>query len=157
MKQKPEQLNGLKQDGTFSIIALEGPFADQPLMATIDVPIARDITQVAERLLARLTGRPVARTIGTGHSAGALVMQFVNSGASTNLDDGTRLFTGGNFVPPIRPYVRSDLRWRHPHRWRLGPPAPAVPYGRPHDDESNQARAASIERTKRIMECVVCS
>jgi len=96
-------LNGLKRDGGFSIIALEGPFASQPLMATIDVPIARDITQVAERLLAKLTGRPVARTIGTGHSAGALVMQFVNGGASTNLDDGTRLFTGGNFVRAYDP------------------------------------------------------
>jgi hypothetical protein len=96
-------LNGLKQDGTFSIIALEGQFAGQPLMATVDVPIARDITRVAERLLTRLTGKPVARTIGTGHSAGALVMQFVSGGASTNLDDGRRVFTGGNFVQAYNP------------------------------------------------------
>ena len=96
-------LNGLKRDGGFSVIALEGPFAGKPLMATIDAPIARDITQVAERLLAKLTGRPVARTIGTGHSAGALVMQFLNGGASTNLDDGRRLFTGGNFIRPYDP------------------------------------------------------
>ncbi|HKQ74510.1 MAG TPA: hypothetical protein VJ810_12535 [Blastocatellia bacterium] len=96
-------LNGLKRDGGFSIIALEGPFAGQPLMATIDAPIARDLARVAERLLAKLTGKPVARTIGTGHSAGALVMQFLNGGASTNLDDGRRLFTGGDFVLPYDP------------------------------------------------------
>ena len=96
-------LNGLKRDGTFSFIALEGPFAGQPLMATVDAPIARDITQVAKRLLQRLTGRRVERTIGTGHSAGALVMQFINAGASTNLDDGRRVFTGGNFIQPYNP------------------------------------------------------
>lgn len=96
-------LNGLKRDGGFSIIALEGQFAGQPLMATVDAPIARDITQVAERLLARLAGRTVERTIGTGHSAGALVMQFINGGASTNLEDGTRVFTGGNFIQAYDP------------------------------------------------------
>jgi hypothetical protein len=96
-------LNGLKRDGTFSFIALEGPFAGQPLMATVDAPIARDITQVAKRLLQRLAGRRVERTIGTGHSAGALVMQFINAGASTNLDDGRRVFTGGNFIQPYNP------------------------------------------------------
>jgi len=96
-------LNGLKHDGGFSIIALEGPFAGQPLMATIDVPVARDLTRVAERLLARLAGKPVQQTIGTGHSAGALVMQFSNGGLSANLDDGRRLFTGGNFIEPYNP------------------------------------------------------
>jgi hypothetical protein len=96
-------LNGLKRDGTFSFIALDGPFAGQPLMATVDAPIARDITQVAKRLLQRLAGRRVERTIGTGHSAGALVMQFINAGASTNLDDGRRVFTGGNFIQPYNP------------------------------------------------------
>ena len=96
-------LNGLKRDGTFSIIALEGPFAGQPLMATVDAPIARDITQVAKRLLQRLAGRRVEHIIGTGHSAGALVMQFINGGASTNLDDGRRVFTGGDFVQSYNP------------------------------------------------------
>jgi hypothetical protein len=96
-------LNGLKRDGGFSVIALEGPFAGQPIMAVIDVPVARDLTQVAKRLLAKLTGRRVERTIGTGHSGGALVMQFINGGASTNLDDGRRIFTGGNFVRPYDP------------------------------------------------------
>ena len=96
-------LNGLKRDGTFSIIALEGPFAGQPVMATIDVPITRDITRIAERLLARLAGRAVERTIGTGHSAGALTLQFINGGASTNLDDGRRIFTGGNFIHAYHP------------------------------------------------------
>jgi hypothetical protein len=94
---------GLNREGNFSITALEGPFAGQPLMANLDVPIARDIVQVAKRLLARLAGRQVERTIGTGHSAGALVMQFTNGGASTNLDDGRRLFTGGDFVRPYEP------------------------------------------------------
>src|SRR6185436_18968187 len=96
-------LNGLKRDGVFSITALEGQFAGQPLMATVDVPIARDIAQVAERLLARLAGRTVQFTIGTGHSAGALVMQFINGGASTNLDDGRKAFTGGNFIQSYNP------------------------------------------------------
>lgn len=96
-------LNGLKRDGNFSIIALEGQFAGQPLMATVDVPIARDIARLAERLLALLAGRTVQRTIGTGHSAGALVMQFLNGGASTNLDDGRRVFAGGNFVQAYDP------------------------------------------------------
>jgi hypothetical protein len=96
-------LNGLKGDGGFSIISLEGPFAGQPVMATVDAPIARDITQVAKRLLQRLAGKRVERTIGTGHSAGALVMQFINGGASTNLDDGRRVFTGGNFIQPYNP------------------------------------------------------
>jgi hypothetical protein len=96
-------LNGLKRDGSFSVIALEGPFAGQPIMAVIDVPVARDLTQVAKRLLAKLTGRAVERTIGTGHSGGALAMQFLNNGASTNLDDFKRIFTGGNFVRAYDP------------------------------------------------------
>ena len=96
-------LNGLKRDGGFSVIALEGPFAGQPIMAVIDVPVARDTTQVAKRLLAKLTGRQVERTIGTGHSGGALAMQFLNNGASTNLDDFRRIFTGGNFARAYDP------------------------------------------------------
>jgi hypothetical protein len=54
-------------------------------------------------LLETLTGKTVKATVGTGHSAGALIMQFLNGGQSMILDDerfGTRLLTGGNYNTP---------------------------------------------------------
>jgi len=97
-------LGGLRRDGGFSVIALEGPFKDQPLNASIDVPITRDLAQLAKRLTERLAGRAVARAIGTGHSGGALIMQFIAGGASNPLDaPPARVLTGGNFVTPYVP------------------------------------------------------
>ena len=96
-------LSGLKGDGTFSIRALDGPYAGQPLAGTVDAVTARDLARAAKRLLEALTGQAVKTTVGTGHSAGALVMQFLNGGQSMILDDegfGTRLLTGGNYDTP---------------------------------------------------------
>lgn len=96
-------LGGLKADGTFSMRALDGPFAGQPLAGTVDAVTARDLARAAKRLLQTLTGTPVTTTVGTGHSAGALIMQFLNGGQSMILDDqrfGTRLLTGGNYHTP---------------------------------------------------------
>ena len=94
-------LGGLRRDGGFSVIALEGPFKDQPLNASLDVPITRDLAQLAKRLAERLAGRAVARTVGTGHSGGALILQFIAGGASNPLDGSpTLVLTGGNFATP---------------------------------------------------------
>jgi Alpha/beta hydrolase domain len=99
-------LGGLKGDGSFSMIALDGPFAGQPLAGTVDAVTARDLARAAKWLLAQLTGRPVRTTIGTGHSAGALIAQFLNGGQSMILDAarfGMRLLTGGNYNEPYAP------------------------------------------------------
>lgn len=97
-------LGGLRRDGSFSAVALEGPFAGQPLNLSIDAPIARDLAQLSKRLVERFAGRAVDRTIGAGHSGGAAVMQFVAGGVTTPIFEGphagTPLFTGGNFVTP---------------------------------------------------------
>ena len=95
-------LGGLRRDGGFAATALEGPFVGQSLNLALDVPIARDLALVAKRLLALLSGTPVSRTIGVGHSGGALIMQWTTGGVSTPVFGGphfnTRVFTGGNFV-----------------------------------------------------------
>jgi hypothetical protein len=96
-------LNGLKGDGGYSIRGLEPPFLGEPLKATIDVPLARDLVQVAGRLLVKFTGKSVQRTVGTGHSAGALVMQYLNGGLTDSPNSGIRTFTGGNYVVPYDP------------------------------------------------------
>jgi hypothetical protein len=93
-------LNGLKGDGSFSILGLEPPFLDEPLKATLDVPLARDLVQVATRLLAKLTGRSTTRVIGTGHSAGALVMQYLDGGLTDSPNSGIVTFSGGDFTVP---------------------------------------------------------
>ena len=96
-------LSGLKGDGTFSMRALDGPFAGEPLAGTVDAVTARDLARAAKRLLETLTGEHVQATVGTGHSAGALIMQFLNGGQSMILDDdrfGTRLLTGGDYNTP---------------------------------------------------------
>lgn len=92
-------LGGLRRDGGFSVIALEGDFKDQPLNASLDVPITRDLTQLAKRLTARLAGRAVSTTIGAGHSGGALIMQFIAAGLSIPLGEPLPpMLTGGNFA-----------------------------------------------------------
>jgi hypothetical protein len=100
-------LGGLRRDGQFSVTALEGPFATQHLNAGVDVPISRDLALVAKRLLAPLSGRSVARTIGVGHSGGALIMQWTAGGVTTPVFDGPHfgapVFTGGNFVNAYDP------------------------------------------------------
>jgi hypothetical protein len=99
-------LSGLKADGTFSMRALDGPFAGQPVAGTVDAVTARDLARAARRLLEALTAKPVTATVGAGHSAGALVMQFLNGGQSMILDDdrfGTRLLTGGDYNTPYDP------------------------------------------------------
>jgi hypothetical protein len=94
-------LGGLRRDGGFSVIALEGPFQNQPLNASLDVPITRDLAQLAKRLTALFTRLPVARTLGTGHSGGALVLQFMAGGQSLDPDEPfAPALTGGNFVIP---------------------------------------------------------
>jgi hypothetical protein len=99
-------LSGLGLAGEFSATALEGPFAGAPLNLSLDVPITRDLARVAQRLLAQLTGRPVRRTLGVGHSGGALILQFVAGGVSTPLEGPhafQRVFTGGNYAEAYRP------------------------------------------------------
>ena len=99
-------LSGLKGDGTFSMIATDGPFAGQPVAGTVDAVTARDLARAARWLLEKLTTRPVTTTVGTGHSAGALIMQFLNGGQSMILDEvafGTRLLTGGVYNTPYDP------------------------------------------------------
>jgi len=92
-------LGGLRRDGGFSVIALEGEFKDQPLNASLDVPITRDLAQLAKRLTARLAGRPVSTTIGVGHSGGALIMQFIAAALSIPLGEPLPpMLTGGNFA-----------------------------------------------------------
>ena len=99
-------LGGLRRDGSFSMRAIDGPFAGEPVAGTVDAVTARDLARAAKQLLTRLTERKVKTTIGTGHSAGALVMQFLNGGQSTILDDerfGTPLLTGGDYNTPYDP------------------------------------------------------
>lgn len=99
-------LGGLRRDGSFSMHALDGPFAGRPVAGTLDAVTARDLVRAAKVLLTQLTGRPIITTVGAGHSAGALVMQFLNGGQSTILDEqrfGMRLLTGGNYNTPYAP------------------------------------------------------
>lgn len=94
-------LGGLRRDGGFSVIALEGASQGQPLNASLDVPITRDLAQLAKRLTGRLAGRAVTKVLGAGHSGGALILQFIAGGASNPLDGSPSLvLTGGNFVTP---------------------------------------------------------
>jgi hypothetical protein len=90
-------LSGLGRNGEFTAIAAEGPFEGMPLNASVDVPITRDMSQVAERLLMKLSQRAVERTIGTGHSGGALITQFMASNRGLALLAGIPLLDGGNF------------------------------------------------------------
>jgi hypothetical protein len=99
-------LGGFRRDGTFSATATGGPFAGRPVSPCLDVPIARDLALVARRLVERLAARPVARTIGVGHSGGALVLQSIVGGASMPFQGPhafRRVFTGGNFVSAYDP------------------------------------------------------
>jgi len=76
----------VKADASPAAIALSGPNQGQPLMVWLDVPIWRDTTQVAQRLLAKLAGKAVNLTVGTGFSAGAFCSLWANSGYSFTLD-----------------------------------------------------------------------
>jgi hypothetical protein len=99
-------VGGLRRDGGYSMHALEGAHAGEPVAGTVDAVTARDLARVAKRLLEQLAGRPVATTIGTGHSAGALIMQFLSGGQSMIIDDerfGQRLLTGGDYNTPYDP------------------------------------------------------
>jgi len=99
-------LGGLTRSGTASIVGIDAPFSGQPLSAAHDAVTTRDLADVAQRLLAKLTFRVPVRTIGTGYSAGALVMQFLNGGVSTILNRdrfGAALMTGGNYRAPYDP------------------------------------------------------
>ena len=99
-------LSGLKKDGSFSMRALDGPFAGEPLAGTVDAVTARDLARAGKHLMEVLTGKPVKTTVGMGHSAGALIAQFLDSGQSMILDEdrfGTRLLTGGDFNTPYEP------------------------------------------------------
>lgn len=100
-------LGGLKRDGSVAAIALGGPFEGEPLNLALDVPITRDITQVAQRLLARESAHTVDHTIGVGHSGGALVLQFISAGVATTVFDGPHfgvpIFAGDNFVTAYDP------------------------------------------------------
>jgi hypothetical protein len=97
-------LLGLGRDGAFSIIATTGPHAGDPLSGALDVPITRDLAQVAKRLLLKLSGQPVRRTIGSGHSGGALIMQFIDSGNTVSpVAAPVQVRTGGNFVEAYEP------------------------------------------------------
>jgi hypothetical protein len=62
----------------------------------------RDLAVLAKRLLLKLAGSPAKRTIGIGHSGGALALQFVAGGVTTFLFDGPnatqRAYTGDNHV-----------------------------------------------------------
>jgi hypothetical protein len=95
-------LGGLRRDGSPSAVALEGEYAGRPLNLTVDATTVRDLAQVSKRLVERMAGRAVARTIGVGHSGGALVLQYIAGGVTTPVFDGPRtgtaVFTGGNFV-----------------------------------------------------------
>jgi hypothetical protein len=96
-------LSGLDRNGGFSATASEGPYAGSPVNPSVDVPVWRDSALVAERLLLRLSGRSVARSIGTGHSGGALVMQWIASNRGFSLNGGFPIFDGGNFITAYNP------------------------------------------------------
>jgi hypothetical protein len=74
----------IRADGSPVAVALSGPNQGQPVIAIDDVPLGRDTTQVAQRLLARLTGRAVTLTIGTGFSAGSLRAVMTSMGYNQN-------------------------------------------------------------------------
>lgn len=100
-------LSGIRRDGSIAARALEGPFAGEPINLTVDATITRDLAQVAKRLLARESAHSVDRTIGVGHSGGALVLQYIASGVTTTVFEGPHfglpVFTGGNFVTAYDP------------------------------------------------------
>ncbi len=97
-------LGGIGRDGEFTALAVEGPFSGEPLVTSIDVPVVRDMVLAAERLLERMAGRAVDRILGTGHSGGALVMQFIGGGVTTALfGPPLAVFTGGNFTQAYDP------------------------------------------------------
>jgi hypothetical protein len=96
-------LSGLDRNGGFSAIASEGPYAGSAVNPSVDVPVWRDAALVAERLLLRLSGRSVTRSIGMGHSGGALIMQWIASSRGFSLDGGFPIFDGGNFVHAYDP------------------------------------------------------
>jgi hypothetical protein len=95
-------LGGLQRDGSVAALALDGPFTGQPLNLSVDVPISRDLAVLGRRLLAKLTGTTVVRTLGVGHSGGALILQFAAAGVTSQLFQSPSgsffVFTGGNFV-----------------------------------------------------------
>ena len=94
-------LGGQRRDGTPSATSLD-PAIAQPLNLSIDVPITRDLAMLARRLLTKLAARRVTRVYGVGHSGGALLMQFINSGVSTPVVPGpfgaSSIFSGGNLT-----------------------------------------------------------
>jgi len=74
----------IKADGTPVAVALSGPNQGQPVLAIPDVPIGRDTTQVAQRLVAKLAGKSVTLTIGTGFCWGSWRAIMTNKGYSIN-------------------------------------------------------------------------
>ena len=96
-------LSGLDRHGKFSAIATEGPYAGLPVNPSVDVPVWRDMALVAKRLLRQLSGQPVTRSIGVGHSGGALIMQWIASNMGFSLQAGVPLSDGGNFVTAYNP------------------------------------------------------
>ena len=100
-------LGGLTRDGDLAAFAEDGPCEGDPLNLSVDAPITRDLAVLAKRLLAKLSGSPVKRTIGIGHSGGALVLQFVTGGVTTFLFEGPnatqRAYTGDNHVSAYDP------------------------------------------------------
>jgi len=96
-------LSGLDRNGGFSAVASEGPFAGSPINPAVDVPVWRDSALVAKRLLHKLSRRSVTRTIGVGHSGGALIMQWIASNQGFSVDGGFPILDGGNFVNAYDP------------------------------------------------------
>jgi hypothetical protein len=120
-------LNGLASDGSFSVLGLEPPFEGEPLKVTLDVPLARDLVAVAKGLLATLSGRSAARVVATGHSAGALVAQWMDGGVSDSPNTGLLTFTGGDFVVPYDPDSGTVVQAFVPlagGNWRIHPAFP---------------------------------
>ena len=100
-------LGGLTRAGDLAAFAEDGPCEGDPLNLSVDAPITRDLAVLAKRLLSKLAGSPAKRTIGIGHSGGALVLQFVTGGVTTFLFDGPnaaqRAYTGDNHVSAYDP------------------------------------------------------
>ena len=98
-------VSGLGRIGQLTMIGIDAPFSSQPLAGTVDAVTARDLAAVAKRLLAKFAGKSPARTIGAGHSAGALIMQFLSGGVSLFMDEQfpKRMFTGGAYNTPYVP------------------------------------------------------
>jgi len=85
----------VKADASPAAFALSGPNQGLPLMVYDDVPIERDTTQVAQRLVAKLTGKVVDLTLGTGFSIGADRALDTNRGYNWDDNwDGTSDVTG---------------------------------------------------------------